>query len=154
MLKSDSGFLKQHYVPVPADIADAVIATGSRRVLINVNGKTVRRAIQNSRHGEYFLLFGLRLMKEVGIGFGDELKLNLQPDPDPDHIELGEEFSEVLELDEEAAARFFSFTPGKKRGLALYVNNAKREETRIKRALEIAHKLKTYTLYGDRKEDE
>ena len=96
-------------------------------------------------------MFGIQIMKELGIVLGDELMISLDPDPDPDFVELGEEFTEVLELDEEAAARFFSFTPGKQRGLATYVNNAKREETRIKRALEIAHKLKTYTLYGDKK---
>jgi hypothetical protein len=35
------------------------------------------------------------------------------------------------------------------RSIASYVTSAKRQETRIKRALELAHKLKTYTLYGD-----
>ncbi|MEM8488954.1 MAG: YdeI/OmpD-associated family protein, partial [Bacteroidota bacterium] len=70
-------------------------------------------------------------------------------DPDPDHVELGEELEEVLAMDEEAAARFYSFTPGKRRGLAHHVNSAKREATRIKRALEIAHKVRTYTLYDD-----
>ena len=124
---------------------------GSRRVIITLNGKTYRRAIQNRKDGEFFILFGIQIMKELGIVLGDELMISLDPDPDPDFVELGEEFTEVLELDEEAAARFFSFTPGKQRGLATYVNNAKREETRIKRALEIAHKLKTYTLYGDKK---
>ena len=143
--------MKQHFVPVPTEIAESIIAIGSRRVIITLNGKTYRRAIQNRKDGEFFILFGIQIMKELGIVLGDELMISLDPDPDPDFVELGEEFTEVLELDEEAAARFFSFTPGKQRGLATYVNNAKREETRIKRALEIAHKLKTYTLYGDKK---
>lgn len=151
LLKSAAGYLKQHYAPVPTEIADEVIGSGSRRVLITINGKTLRRAIQNSKDGEYFVLLGQQLMKELGIVFGDELTMQLELDPNPDFIDLGEEFTEVLELDEEAAARFFGFTLGKQRGLAHYVNSAKREETRIKRALEIAHKLKTYTLYGDKK---
>ena len=149
LLKSDKGFLKQHYAPVPAEIAEALVPD-SRRVIATVNGKTVRRAIQNSKDGEFFIQFGLPLMKKIGIEFGDELYISLKLDPNPDHVDLGVEFAEVLELDEEAAARFFSFSPGKQRGLALHVNSAKREETRIKRALEIAHKLKTYTLYGDK----
>jgi hypothetical protein len=33
--------------------------------------------------------------------------------------------------------------------MAGYVTGAKREETRIKRALEMAYKLRTHTLYGD-----
>ena len=97
---------------------------------------------------------GVALLKELGLQYGDEIEVELCPDPDPDFVDLGEEFTEVLELDEEAAERFYGFTVGKKRGLAHYVNSAKRSETRIKRALEIAHKLKTYTLYGDKKKKE
>ncbi len=154
LLKSINGFLKQHYAPVPTEIAEAVVKTGSRRVIVVINGKTLRRAVQNSKQGEFFILLGQMYLKEIGVVFGDELTISLKPDPDPDFIDLGEEFTEVLEMDEAAAARFFSFTPGKQRGLATHVNGAKREETRIKRALEIAHKLKTYTLYGDRKRDD
>lgn len=154
LLKSINGYLKQHYAPVPTEIADAIIATGSRRVIVVINGVTIRRAVQNSKHGEFFLLLGQSYLKEIGVVFGDELTISLKPDPDPDFVDLGEEFTEVLEMDEEAAARFFSFTPGKQRGLATHVNGAKREETRIKRALEIAHKIKTYTLYGDKKPED
>ncbi len=149
LLKSDTGFLKQHYAPVPAEIADAIIETGSRRVIVQLKGKTIRRAVQNNKDGMYFIFFGIALLKELGIVPGDELVLTVEPDPDPDYVELGEEFEEVLAMDEDAAARFFSFTPGKRRGLAHHVNSAKREETRIKRALEIAHKVKTFTLYDD-----
>ena len=41
-------------------------------------------------------------------------------------------------------------TPGRQRGLAYYITSAKTTDTRLKRALEIAHKLRTHTLYGDR----
>ncbi len=149
LIKSEIGFLKQHYTPVPTEIADAILATGSRRVIVVLRGKTLRRAIQNTKDGMYFIFFGVSILKEMKIVPGDELVMALHPDPDPDFVELGEEFEEVLAMDEEAAARFYSFTPGKRRGLALHVNSAKREATRIKRALEIAHKVKTYTLYDD-----
>jgi uncharacterized protein YdeI (YjbR/CyaY-like superfamily) len=55
----------------------------------------------------------------------------------------------ALEQDEEAAARFYAMTRGRQRSLASYVTSAKREETRVKRAVELAHKLRTRTLYGD-----
>ncbi len=154
LLKSIAGILKQHYAPVPTDIAEALIAEGSRRVFCTINGKTFRRAIQNSKDGEYFVLLGLSLMKDLGIEMGDELMVKLEPDPDPDFVDIGVEFEEVLAMDEEAAKRFYGFTPGKQRGFALHVNSARREETRIKRALEIAHKLRTYTLYDDRKRED
>ena len=150
ILKSDQGFLKQHYIPVPVEIAEELIEDASRRVIATLNGRDYRRAIKNSKDGEYFILLGLPILKELGAQLGNELTVSLRSDPNPDAIDLGEEFTEVLELDEEAAERFYSFTPGKQRGLAYYVNSAKRSETRIKRALEIAHKVKTHTLYDDR----
>ena len=67
----------------------------------------------------------------------------------PDKIDLCEELKAVLEQDLEAAARFCEFTPGRQRGLAYYVNSAKRVETRVRRALEVVHKLKSRTLRMD-----
>jgi hypothetical protein len=119
---------------------------------VSLNGHTLRRAIQGPKDGERYVLFGVPFLREAGVQEGDVVPIELYPDPDPDYIDLGDEFAEVLEMDEAAAARFYSMTPGRQRSLAYYVNSAKREETRIKRALELAHKLKTNTLYGDRKE--
>ena len=151
VLKADGGFLKQHFIPVPAEMAEVLLEAGTRRVIASLNDREYRRAIQNSKDGEYFIQLGLPILKAIDAQYGDEIRVGLMSDPDPDAVDLGEEFTEVLEMDEEAAARFFSFSPGKQRGLALHVNSARRSETRIKRALEIAHKLRTYTLYGDKK---
>ncbi|MEM8487792.1 MAG: hypothetical protein AAF564_19730 [Bacteroidota bacterium] len=108
LLKSDVGFLKQHYTPVPTEIADTIIASGSRRIIVTLRGKTLRRAVQNTKDGMYFIFFGMSILKELNIMPGDDLVLTLYPDPDPDHVELGEELEEVLAMDEEAAARFYS----------------------------------------------
>ena len=62
---------------------------------------------------------------------------------------MGEELEEVLRQDAEAFARWQTFTTGKKRSLALYVTTAKRIETRIKRALELAEKIRTNQLHSD-----
>ncbi len=101
LIKSEIGFLKQHYTPVPTEIADAILATGSRRVIVVLRGKTLRRAIQNTKDGMYFIFFGVSILKEMKIAPGDELVMALHPDPDPDFVELGEEFEEVLAMDEE-----------------------------------------------------
>lgn len=146
-------WMRMHYAPIPTDIADELEAAGVRRVIVTVNGRTLRRAIQRTGEGERHVLLGMPFLREAGVREGDVAPVELYPDPDPDYIELGEEFSEVLEMDEEAAARFFAMTPGRQRSLAYYVTSAKRQETRIKRALELAHKLRTHTLYGDQREE-
>lgn len=150
-LRHDNGVY--HYLPLSPEIADSYLSNGVKRVIATLNGVPFRRAILGNADGERFLVVGLTILREIRAVPGDLVIVQLAPDPEPDRIDLGDEFTEVLEMDEEASARFFGMTPGKQRGLCYYVNSAKREETRIKRALEIAHKLKTYTLYGDLRHD-
>lgn len=148
VLRQDVGF-RQHYIPVPPEIADDLLATSGRRVIAVMNGHEERRAIQSNKDGERFILLGIPLLREIGAKLGDIVMVTLRPDPEPERIDLGEELTAVLEQDEEAAARFYAMTPGRQRSLAYYVTSAKRTETRITRALELAKKLRTHTLYGD-----
>ena len=141
--------LRMHYLPLPADIAEAWQAEGVRRVVGTLNDYPVRRGIQGRFDGERFVLLGQALLREIGAVEGDIVVAVLEPDPDPEHINLGEELEAALDQDEAAAERFYGMTPGRQRSLAYYVTSAKRTETRIKRALELAYKLRTHTLYGD-----
>lgn len=152
ILRQDYG-MKQHYAPIPTDLANDYLAHGIRRIVVTMNGRDVRRAIQSSKDGDRFILLGIPLLREIRAGFGDMVEITMRPDPEPDLVDLGEEFTAVLELDDEAAERFYAMTPGRQRSLALYVTSAKRTETRIARALELAEKIRTRTLYGDRKKE-
>lgn len=139
-----------HYAPLPLDISDAFESAGVRRVIVTLNGLEIRRAIMGRKDGERHVLLGIPFLRKARIKEGDMAHLEIRRDPAPDTIDLGEEFTEVLEMDEEASERFYAMTPGKQRSLAYYVTSARREETRIKRALALAHKLRTHTLHGDR----
>lgn len=137
-----------HYLPVPKAIADQFVAAGHTRVILRAGGREYKRAIQAWKSSPHIVL-SLAIIREQRKVRGDYLDVVLMADPDPDHIELGEEFTEVLKQDKEASDRFFAMTPGRQRSLASYITSAKRVETRIKRALEMAHKLRTNTLYSD-----
>ena len=139
----------RHYVPIPIEIAEDLLKSGSRRVIATLNGHELRRAVNGNREGERFLTVGIPLLRTIGVKYGDTVSVGLRADPYPDRIDLGEEFETALEQDAEAAERFFAMTPGRRRSLAYYVTSAKREKTRISRALELAHKLRTNTLYSD-----
>lgn len=138
------------YVPLPAEIADELWDAGVRRVECTMNGREYRRAIKGRKDGERHLLVSKAMMKEMNVSFGDTVLIELWPDPDPDRVELCEELIEVLKQDQEASERFFGLTPGQQRGLNLHISSSKRSETRIKRALDIAYKLRTHTLAMDR----
>lgn len=140
-----------HYVPIPPDIAESLIAGGTRRVILTVGTASANRYLYQTKDGEYRLIVGLATLKQMGHGPGDVLLASLQPDPDPDRVDIPEEFEEALADHPDARKRFETWTPGKKRSLMMYITQAKRPQARLKRAYELAHKLETYTLYGDKK---
>ena len=143
------GHMAYHYLPVPPDIAEQLMKSGTKRVILTLNSKEENRAIHVTRDGEYFLVLGMTVLRNLGTKPGDVVIAELHSDPNPNTIELPPEFEEALEQDPEAAERFYGFTPGKQRSVSMYITQAKRTETRVKRSLEMAHKLRTYTLHGD-----
>jgi len=152
VLRLDSQ-MRQHYVPIPTDIAESLESSGTRRVIATINGLSTRRAICTNKNGERYIFVSLDMLRQIKTVLEDIVLIDLITDPDPDRIDLGEEFEAVLEQDDEASERFFGMTIGKQRSLAHYVTSAKRNETRIKRALDLAYKLRTYTLAGDREKE-
>ena len=153
VLRLETG-MKQHYVPIPMEMADALKDAGVRRVLATLNGHTLSRGIQGRKNGEKYLMLGRSILRDIGANFGDTVVVSIVPDPEPDRIELCDELKAALEQDQEAATRFASLVPSHRRGLNYYVESAKRADTRIKRALDVATKLRTHTLYIDLKKEE
>jgi Bacteriocin-protection, YdeI or OmpD-Associated/Domain of unknown function (DUF1905) len=150
VLRKERPRIPYHYIPVPPDIARELLDSDSRRVIARINGRDIRRSLFIGSDGEDSIMISLSFLKDVGIRPGDNVSLSLRNDPEPDRVDLCDEFRTALDQDEEAAARFYSMTTGKRRSIATYPNSAKRIETRIKRSLEICHKLRTRTLSGDR----
>jgi hypothetical protein len=141
--------LRMHILPLPAEVDADLRARGVLRVVCALNGVEVRRGVLSRAEGGRFLAVGQTVLRDIRARHGDWVEVVLRPDPDPSGIDLGDAFAAVLDDDPEAAARFFGMTPGRQRSLAYYATSAKRPETRLKRALELAEKLRTHTLYGD-----
>ena len=142
--------MRSHFIPIPDDVADDLLALGTRRVIATINGVECKRAIQGSMSGERRLIVGIPLLRDARADVGHPVEVALRTDPNPEDVDLAEEFVAVLEEDPEAAERFYALTPGMQRSLAYYVNSGKRVETRIKRSLEMAKKLRTRGLHSDR----
>ncbi len=151
VLRAEHGMIN-HYLPIPDEVTDAFRAAGVRRVLATLNGRRYRRALTGSGDGGSRLVVGAALLRDIGARLNDMVHVVLEADPEPDAVDLPEELAAALETDEDAARRFNAMTPGMQRSLSLYVSTAKREETRIRRALELARKLRTNTLHADRKD--
>lgn len=141
--------MRYHALVVPDEVADVYEEAGITRVVVSLNGVESRRAIQRKRDGRRLLVLGREVLRQAGADTGDFVRVVMRPDSEPDEVELGEEFAEVLAQDNEARTRWETFPIGRQRSLAYYVTSAKRSDTRLKRALELAEKIRTHTLYGD-----
>ncbi len=143
------GAMNPHGIPVPNEISGIYRDAGIRRLLVRIKGHEMRRGLQGSHEFGSHLVVGLELLKEIGVGLGDEVTVEVEPDPTPDRVDVCDELLIALEQDEEAKRRWETMSSGKQRSIAHHVTSAKRDETRIKRALDIAMKLRTRTLHGD-----
>lgn len=146
-LEKEQGKMAGHYVEVPPDIARALLDENVKRLDGTINGAGFNLALHSDGQGGHRLYVGGQLRSAARLVEGSHALVRLAPDPNPDVVELCEEFAAVLELDEDAGRIFRSLTTGKQRSLAYYANSARHTETRIKRALELANKLKEGTLY-------
>ncbi len=79
--------MKQHYAPIPTDLANDYLARGIRRIIVTMNGLDIRRAIQSSKEGDRFILLGIPLLREMRVGFGDMIEITMRPDPEPDLVD-------------------------------------------------------------------
>lgn len=139
-----------HILPVPDTATRAWKQARVRRLVGTINGQPVKRALMNHADGGGFLVVNRDFIKRAGIGASSPVALAFRPDPNPDQLDVPVEFQAALDQDDGARARWETFTPGRRRSLLVYITGAKTEPTRIKRAIELATKIRTRSLYGDR----
>lgn len=133
-------------VTIPSEIISELPESGRLRTLGKMNGAEFSLAIQGRKNGNGFFMVGSALRRAAKITTGDPVEIEFSL-TDPVFLELPEELKEVMEQDEEAGKIFFGMTVGMQRSLAHYVSSVKNTDSRIKRALELAYKMKTETLY-------
>ena len=150
LLPPRDGTMGMAYIPLPVDIATALLADRPRRVSGTLEGQPFGRALQGSTMDTLHVRFGRTVLKDIGKAVGDWVEVELWAERDPNRVDLPDELAAALADDDRARNRFEQMTPGKRRSLCYHVTSAKRDETRAKRANELAHKLSSYTLHEDK----
>ncbi|WP_421754831.1 YdeI/OmpD-associated family protein [Croceimicrobium sp.] len=131
------------------DAAQKFIEQHSKRVLIyGPDQKAIHRALQLRKDGYALIALSKAILKSWKLEVGDLVQIKVEPDTSEFGMSFPEEFKIVLEQDPEAAEVFERLKPGRQRGVLHYVSQPKGEESRIKRALEMAEKMRTGTLHG------
>ncbi len=150
---SSSISYKGIFIP-PEVLSKLPIVKGRIRVKGTINGHPFNLAIQSAKEaGKYFMISG-PLRKAC--------KLEVGPQPiavsfslvDSDELEIPEELLSVLEQDEVAGKIFYAYTKGYQRSLVHYITTVKNIDSRIKRALELAEKIKIRTFHIHKNKEE
>lgn len=140
-----------HGIYVPFDVEQTYGSRGRVRMLVQFNGHPCERALIPDGNGRHFLILGGDLRREIGLTLGERVTVSLTRDTRPDgEEEPCEELAAAIEFEDGAAEKYALLKPGQRRGLNYYITQGKRPETRAKRAVEVAHKIATSTLYGQR----
>ena len=122
-----------YIVDVPPRRVARVEGRGATPVVYTANGSSERRTTIAPRKGGGFKmhLHGA-VRRETGVTVGDKVKIAIRRDTGPKGVEIGTDLEDALR-EANALAAFRAMGPSHQRELVAWMEQAKREETRIKR---------------------
>jgi hypothetical protein len=145
-LERISSSLSYKGIFIPAEIMEQLPSNAGRlRAKGTINGTAFNLAIQSAKEAGKYFMIGNTLKRATRLQEGQhniEVYFQLA---DPNELEIPEELLSVLEQDEEAKQVFNGYTIGYQRSIVHYIAAVKNIDSRIKRALEMAEKIKTNT---------
>ena len=101
------------------------------------------RGILTRMGGEQHILIILKNIREqIGKTFGDEIKIIVEEDTEPRVIEVPAELKKAFKTEKEAKAFFEKLAYTHQREYVMWINEAKREETRQTRVAKTIEMLK------------
>lgn len=144
----DYGRMVYAVVFVPAPLAKKLPFESAPRLRVmaelranNTDGKTVEHAgaLLPEARGHYILL-SRKLLTRLNAQIGDEISVAFAID-DPERVDTPPVLSEALAEEPDLDEAWQALTPGKRRGLAYRIAQAKTESTQLKRIDELRAEL-------------
>ncbi|MRH99994.1 hypothetical protein GH721_05540 [Kriegella sp. EG-1] len=113
------------------------------KVVARFNEKEIIfHAAFQKRNNNYYMLFGKRYQRELGVLKNDIFQLQFFKDNSKYGVVMPEELEAVLQSDFDANKIFESFTAGKKRSVIYAILSYKTSQTRIDKSLLLCENLK------------
>ena len=119
------------------------VGEGAKRfpVVATVNGYTWRTSITRMR-GEFMLGLSRAVRQEADVEAGDTVQVELELDEAPREVEVPAALSVALDGDPSARAAFEALAYTHRKEFAVWVQEAKREETRERRVAQALEMLR------------
>lgn len=129
-------------IPVPDELAKALIAQGHHRIICVVNNELrFHGALMGDGQGGRHILINKDRIKKLGILLTEDVAISIEADESEFGMPVSEEFWEVLTQNDAAKSYFDQLTRGKQRTLIYWADNVKRSEIKIRRALVMTQHL-------------
>jgi hypothetical protein len=129
------------FVEVPFDVEKAF---GEKKPRVKAIIEVVPyRGLLTRMGGPNHILIVLKGIREqIGRTFGDEVKITVELDAEPRVIDIPKDLMKELKKDKNAKAFFDKLSYTHRREYVMWINEAKRDETRQKRILKTIEMLK------------
>ena len=129
------------FVNVPFDV-EAAFGAKKPKVKAMIEG-ILYRGILTRMGGEHHVLIILKNIREqIGKTFGDEIKIIVEEDTEPRVLEIPKDLLKELKKDKDAKAFFDKLAYTHQKEYVIWINEAKRDETRQARVVKTIGMLK------------
>lgn len=140
---SDSGAdFMSLYLPIPGWAVESMTQGKMTRAIATVNEVSFPCALRPQKDGNYCITLSKEKVKKMKLVEGLRVIVYVEPDLSEYGFPIPEEFDELMQQDPAVKEMFDRLNPGQRRGWLYYISSGKSVDTRIKRALEIAEKLR------------
>ena len=129
------------FVEVPFDVEEAFGAKKPRVKAVS-EGVPYRGLLTRMGTESHLLIILKGIREKIGKTFGDEVTITVEPDTEPRVVEVPKDMLKELKKDKEAKAFFDKLSYTHQREYVMWINEAKREETRQNRIVKSIEMLK------------
>ena len=129
------------FVEVPFDV-EAAFGSKRPKVKAMIEGVPYRGILTRMGTDCHLLIVLKEIREQIGKTFGDEVTITVEPDTAPRVIEVPAELEKAFKTEKEAKAFFDTLSYTHQREYVMWINEAKREETRANRIVKAIEMLK------------
>lgn len=129
------------FVEVPFDV-EKTFGEKRPKIKANIEGVMYRGILTHMGTDFHMLIILKDIRAKIGKTFGDKVKITVELDTEPRVLELPKELVKELKKDKEAKTFFDTLSYTHQREYVLWINEAKKEETRQNRILKAIQMLK------------
>jgi hypothetical protein len=132
------------FVEVPFDV-EAAFDAKKPKVKAVIEGVPYRGILTRMGGPNHILIILKGIREQIGKSFGDQVKITVEPDTERRMVEIPKDLLKELNKNKDVKAIFEKLSYTHKREYVMWINEAKKEETRQNRIVKTIEMLKKGT---------